>query len=381
MRDEPLSFTAIPNVVGRNTLQVGIPGSPAFNWGLHGILQSRILGGTSNQYNATNDFTLVALDDPATYAALLAALDAATIANFTQYSDYDPRLLYLLFISRIRVADDDGTIFGAFYSNDLYNGTNLRAFLRLAHLDLRFNVEKGALPGQTKTPRTQICFDQRNQNIFKNIYRAESWEKLARGNGIQGARTGKLVVPTVKADKGKPPPNKASYCHEQGTWLSSEKGEGKGGTSTNVACVVNVQEKGARPMVADCSPRKDKKPADSSAYYVVYDKSSRKWLELKTRSTWGLYQQLGSLAGEIIDNNKPPLKLEKKDADSVILNLRKDYAGECFVEIRAKARYCVPEEPASKNTRIIFSLLRHLIGLQSAAVNVPVSTSSVRITP
>jgi hypothetical protein len=113
-RDEPLSFAALSSVQGHNTSQNTFPTFPPIDWAA-GIVKGPT-GSGSSQYNVSSDFTLNPVDDSGTYAALIAPLDASTIALFTQRSGYQTNFLYLLFFDKIRIADADGRVLAQFYS-------------------------------------------------------------------------------------------------------------------------------------------------------------------------------------------------------------------------------------------------------------------------
>jgi len=74
----------------------------------------------------------------------------------------------------------------------------------LAYLNLKFNLEKGALVGQSARPRTQICFERGTPAPGK-------WSDL--GTRQTG---GRISLPKVSAGKTV---SYASYCDEEGTWL------------------------------------------------------------------------------------------------------------------------------------------------------------------
>src|SRR5215470_14073437 len=77
MNNEPLNFAALSSIVGHNTAIIGISGIPGMTWGPH-INLTRTESPQSNTFNFSSDFTYNESDDPATYAALLSPLDAAT---------------------------------------------------------------------------------------------------------------------------------------------------------------------------------------------------------------------------------------------------------------------------------------------------------------
>jgi hypothetical protein len=365
-RDEPLSFAALSGIVGHNTSVNQYPSFPAFNWN---AWTTATTGGqqVNSQYNVSSDFTLTAIDDSATHAAILAPLDASTIAVFTQRSGWQSNLLYLLFFERIRIADPQGRVLAAFYGNavaadeysgkrvcagDLCGSRTMVAYALLAYLNLQFNVEKGGLPGQSKKPRTQICFDRERPPSGK-------WRDL--GLAPTG---GRIAVPVTKG--GVP----ASFCDQPGTWLPPESSEGGGESSR--------------------APTKGKAggKAPAAAQYIIFDARNNVWVELSTRSTWGIYQFLGNLAYDRIENKRPKVRLIQpgypNPDELVIFDIVKGQSGgDCFVDVQDRDTYCVPNGPESRLTRIYFAILQQLAALQRSVVSTQSSGgggSSVRIT-
>jgi hypothetical protein len=369
-RDEPLSFAAVSNIVGHNSSINQFPGFPQLPWSKAAAFGvSGQLSGTSNQYNVSSDFTLTAIDDSATHAAILAPLDASTIAVFTERSGWQSNLLYLLFFEKIRIADPQGRVLATFYGNsvgadensgkrvcagDLCGSRTMVAYMLLAYLNLQFNVEKGGLPGQSKKPRTQICFDRENPPLGK-------WRDL--GLSPTG---GRIALPARKARDAPP-----SFCDQPGTWLTAESSE-RGDSSKAPA-------KGS-------AGAKEEKPA---AQYVIFDARNNVWIELSPRSTWGIYQFLGGLAYDLVESKKPKIRLIQprypNPDELVVLNIVKGQSGNgCFVDVRDRDDYCVPDGPESRLTRIYFAILQQLAALQRSVVSTQSGAgggSTVRVTP
>ena len=167
-RDEPLSFAALSQIEGHNTSTNQFPTFPPINWAT-GITGST--GSGNSSLNVSSDFTLNPVEDSASHAALLNPLDASTIALFSQRSGYQTNLLYLLFFDKIRIADTEGRVLSEFNRDivgidakrtcigDSKNGfcgsRTMLGYTLLAYLNLRFNLEKGAVIGQSTRPRAQ----------------------------------------------------------------------------------------------------------------------------------------------------------------------------------------------------------------------------------
>jgi hypothetical protein len=211
----------------------------------------------------------------------------------------------------------------------------------LAYLNLRFNLEKGAITGQSSRPRAQICFERGGRAPGK-------WSDL----GL--VRTGgKVAIPA----RAKAAPGRAgsypSYCDEEGTWLPGAE-------------------------ETDYGPSRDKsrgRGKSLGANYVVYDDRNKVWIELTTSSAWGIYQFLGTLAEGQLYRNKRPVRLVQPgyayDADElIVLNITKG-AADCFVqaEMDDRTSYCVPNGPSSRLTRVYFTFLQQLTAMQRSVVS------------
>ena len=124
------------------------------------------------------------------------------------------------------------------------------------------------------------------------------------------------------------------------------------------------------------------------ANYVIYDARHKVWIELSTSSVWGVYQFLGTLAHGVLHDNNPPVRLiqpgyRDNPDELIVLSIAKG-EGDCFAnaELDDRSRYCVPNGPSSRLTRVLFSVLQQLTAMQRSAVSIQPSTSrSVRGIP
>jgi hypothetical protein len=404
--DEPLNFTTINNITGHNTVNLSIPGIPGFTWGtppsaanaagkiIPGIEVLRSSNSqTSESYNFASDFNFNVADDPATYAAFLSPLDAATMASFVQNSAYRSAFLYLLLVDKIRVARKDGQIIAEFRSQWIYQvgkpgvpgdlstdwaDANWNAYRKLAAKGLVFQAQRGSLAGQgsKKTP-SQVCFDRRIYEIYEKQGRYPAWESLASNKGDRPA--GKLSLPKkdVTTQPGvapkpgaKPKVQRIMFCDEDNSWLPAA---GDSAGTTNIACAYAVADSQSAAEAKNCG--KGAQIPKDAASYIVFDKDEEIWIEIYTRSTWGVYQVLGAWTNDVAAANAP-----RRDLDGeVLFTITKD-GDDCFVEVTDREHYCVPNGKDSRRTRIIFTILHQLAGLQStAAASQP--TQSVRTVP
>ena len=366
-RDEPLSFAALSQIEGHNTSTNQFPTFPPINWAT-GITGST--GSGNSSLNVSSDFTLNPVDDSASHAALLNPLDASTIALFSQRSGYQTNLLYLLFFDKIRIADADGRVLSEFHRDivaidksrmcigdpkaGFCGSRTMLGYTLLAYLNLRFNLEKGAVAGQASRPRAQICFERGTPTPGK-------WSDL--GLRPTGGRVA-LPARAAKAPAGKTV-SYPSYCDEEGTWLAAASADA--GTGTRQGKEKNV-----------------------GANYVIYDARHNVWVELSTSSAWGIYQFLGTLAHSLLHESTRPVRLVQpgyrdNPDELIVLNITKGgIAGDCFVhtEMDDRSVYCVPNGPSSRLTRIYFTFLQQLTAMQRSVVSIqPSSSRSVRGIP
>ena len=227
--------------------------------------------------------------------------------------------------------------------------------------------------GKQKSPEHKFVSIANITRRTTNTFPTPGTKILTSGGQENLAPKGKIVLPTGANAKT---PITASFCHEEGTWLPAPSSNSATTSNNNIVCVQNVK------TTSNCGPSKDK-PAHQPAAYVVYDSGNKLYFELTTRSTWGIYQFLGAAADKGLNKNiwiemvRPP----HTEKSTRLFNIGRDVSGECFTEIDDKHHYCIPDNENSKYTKRVFSILHHLTGLQTAALNLTGNPSTVRITP
>jgi hypothetical protein len=370
-KNEPLNFAAISGIVGHNTVQLGLPGTPAMSFTPKILFTSE--SATNGQYSFSNDFTYTEVDDAATTQALATPLDPATMANFFQRGIYPSDFLLLLFVNKMRIADRSGRILAEYYSGALQQSCDisdpqcpirdtLLAFTWVATQGLTFRTEKGAVPGQSKSPQAQICFEpslQRGTYLRSFIQLYGRYALRSRQDWLEPSR---MLVP---ATAGVPP----SYCNDAKTWLNAPSPA----APTTMVCVQS-----------DCDKKKSSAPPETpSASYKVFDAADGVWIELYTRSTYGIYDFLGSLL-----NRGAPIRMLFGDYpfQGPILFFVTHDAANCFALVFDGFSYCVPNinDPNNSDadrTKAAFSIVHQLAALYTSAVSTAPNTSTVRITP
>lgn len=105
--------------------------------------------------------------------------------------------------------------------------------------------------------------------------------------------------------------------------------------------------------------------------------------EIKTRSTFGIFQFLGRIIAlglpEEVKLRRPRVELEDLRLLSITTKKGRDLASSCFVEVEydKNESFCVPEKGA-ENTKRTFSLLQQLIALNTSTFD---TTPTIRIAP
>ena len=350
----PLNFVAVSGVTGHNSLNLGIPVIAIPPIGGSTVT----LGQGTDQYNASNDFAVNVVDDPATYVALHTPIDPATMAFFYE-EGVGATLLDLLFIHHIHVTGPgvDTTIFSAqvghkpkveddtgeqTFRTDLF-------FATLAYYGLTFQVQAGSAPGLQKKPRSQICFDSTYSSLLLRRVPVRSLTSILLD------RDDRIVVPP------------RSTCTDHAHWLPAPAGDAPTTTATAAICE-------AGPCIAKAKSA-DKTPSASYAVDVPFEHLH---FEIYTRSVYGMYQFLGQL----LDAHVSPVLLRTpKDSDNLFFDIENGGGQACAVTASLDSEtYCVPR--GRQNTLYIFNVLHELTALEtSAQPTQPANTSTVRITP
>lgn len=107
-KGEPLTFVSLANFTGHNTLQ-GTAGLPTITVGPHTPAtptpeRNYGFGPNTVSCTASNDWNASVLDDPASYAGLLAPTNPATIGFFINQG-FSREILLFLFVDRMVVTD------------------------------------------------------------------------------------------------------------------------------------------------------------------------------------------------------------------------------------------------------------------------------------
>ena len=160
-KSEPLTFVAVTGGAP-NTVFQGNAAVPTFNFSPF-TLTSWALGPTSASAmgQASNILAVAAVDDPASWQALLTPVDTATIGFFIK-QNYPREMLLRLFIDRIRVRNPSLT--SGYY--ELVNNPQdpsfpyyLKALANLVVVGLTVEIDRGSSK-VGDNPASRVCYDR-----------------------------------------------------------------------------------------------------------------------------------------------------------------------------------------------------------------------------
>lgn len=333
----PSGESGLTGVTGHNSLTLSL-GLPTFVLGPDQIQNQRsfVFGPNAISGTNSNDFNVNIIDDPKSYASLLAPVDPAAL-GFLINSGYNPAKILFLFVSRIQIFRD-----GIKYEDlnqelttyvdgkHVFNESYKKFYDRLAqYIDqgLIIKVNPTFVPGVNNATHVILCFDKK-------------WADPRRYR-------------TLYDDK----------------------------RDIKNMCYQNPRNE-PQPISAT-SPSKDQ--SFETNYRFTDQENSI--VEIQTRSLFGAYRYLGQIAavrGQLVELSRVRTDLgEMKQlhtgfASDVLLYINHDKTG-CWVSVTyQEEQWCVPS--AAVGTKQTFAILHALFHLFAAPSEQPV-TPTVRITP
>ncbi len=321
-RFEPLNFTSLTGLTGHDTGSIGLP---TITWPPHLLPTYGTTNGTG-QLTISNDFNVSVLDDPNSYAALLAPVNPAIIGLLIKQG-YPRELLFFLLIDHIKILSDGKEFKDAYFNDPLSNDDFSRFNLVLENLvvsGLTVESDNESMPSTKVVPSYLLCFD-------KNL-------------PIPNRDNSRLVQYWPKCDAYDP--------NEK--WRDARSSD---------------------PTQTRKINGKDVLPPARPYYEVFFPGKNGDRIRISTRSVFGIYEYLG----KIVRRGGEPFKVKYSDyPDSYFFSVSSDVT-DCFTSISDMDRvYCVPN--SANNTKRVFAIIRQLIGILTAPSNQP-STQTVRTTP
>jgi hypothetical protein len=373
---EPLSFITVTGVTGVSSV-TGSLGFGGFTFGPHTSVRDYLLGPNSVSRTNSNSFNVSVVDDPASFAALLAPVNPALIGFFMNQG-YPRELLFFLFTERLRKVKEDDSgrvteVVDQFFNNP-NDGKEFGKFLgemgTLLNRGLIAEIDITSSPSGRAMPPSKFCMDP--------SFPLPSFVKLQ-------------PTPTIRPTS--PSADSVSLC-ENAPWISTQSSaaggtaSGVGGSSNSVSISANgtiLETLGTQSIVRilpngdtktfslPAPPKPSKKGSAAGLAAYEFDDGFGNHYQLFTRSTYGAYDYVGSLR-----RNQTDLDIFPPDGSGYqgVINIVSS-PGPCFAEVNYRSiRYCVPEK--ADRTKRVFALLHELQQLSTAPSNAP---STLTLTP
>lgn len=378
---EPLSFVTITGVTGVSSV-TGSLGFGGFTLGPAKPPLTYLLGPDSASRTNSNSFNISVVDDPASFAALLAPVNPAIIGFFINQG-YPRELLFFLFTDHVRQVEEDanGRITKVVnqYFNDPNNNTSVGfgSFIAkmgtLLHQGLTAEVDITTTPTGRSLPPSKLCLDP------------------------------SLPEPGFAANAPVPPALAATsnvLC-ENAPWIASQSapsaGSASGGSGSSASAgvsnmtvaangtlwallagqneILQVTPNGTMKQFAlPAAPKPSKKPSEPGLAAYEFTDGGGNHYQLFTRSTYGAYEYIGALLRNKTDIDN---LLGNGPGYNGIIRVDAMYGGNCFAAVAYRSEpYCVPAD--AWNTKRVFALLHQLQQLNTAPSNTP---TTLTVTP
>jgi hypothetical protein len=165
----PLNFAQLIQVQGHNSLN-GSLGVPSVTFGPHLPTNPRAytIGPNTISRSFSTDFTVNAIDDPNTYAALFSPIDSKTIGLLMQQG-YPREVIFMLFIDRIRIRSHKSGRWISYNNDPLPETTTYPEFLRIIYALIESGIvvqtlntsnSGGQGVGDKSKTTTKLCLDR-----------------------------------------------------------------------------------------------------------------------------------------------------------------------------------------------------------------------------
>ena len=351
---EPLAFITITSLSGTQSA-MGSLGFAGITFGPHLSTQPRnfLFGPNSVTRSNSNTFNISVVDDPGSFAALLAPVNPAILAFFINQG-YSRSLLFFLFVDQIREMEVDskgketGIALHTYVNKPV--GRNpppdstfpqfINFMANLLNEGLTAQIDVTQLPTGKSLPPSRLCIDRfAPRPAFGQTF---------------------AVAP--------PPAGKNPALCENAPWLQTQAAS-TGGSGGDLA------SNPAKPPKAAAISAPPKAPSMHLVAYPVVDQESRHY-QLFMRSTYSAYNYIGTLLSENTDIDN--LQVPDESGYGGIINIKINKPGDCFAQVSYRnIDYCVANN--ATNTKNLFSLLHQLQQLQTAPANVPTTLTVTAI--
>ena len=382
-RQEPLTFITITGIDGTASI-TGSLGLATVTLGPLAATAKRdyAFGPNSIGRSYSNTFHVSVVDDPTSFAGLMAPINPAVLA-FLLRQGYKPSLLFFLLTSEIREVEVDPatgetTRVIRDYMNDPKSPADYGSFIgKMATLlfeGLVAQVDATAFPSSKTMPASKLCMDEVGIKPAFGTQITNEEEKhpiLNRGSAALCER-----APWIEADASNATSNglAAGGNSTSLTSLGVSKDGSLWATVGPKNQLIRVSSDGKVVAVhlpagmIPTTPPKKTLPSHIAAF--PFQDVDGHHYEILFRSTIGAYYYIGAYNTAPIDNLLAP----DGSGSGSLINLKSDSPSGCFAETSFHGKhFCVPED--AENTKQLFSVLHLLQELQTAPSNSPTTLS------
>ena len=335
---EPLSFIAITGITGVSSA-TGTLGFGGFTLGPVKPPPTFLLGPATASRTNSNSFNVSVIDDPASFAALLAPINPAVIGFFINQG-YPRELLFFLLTNRLRKVEKDanGKIIQVVreYTNDPDNGDQFLEFIgemaTLLRRGLTAEIDVTATPAGRALPPSKLCMDP-----FLPL------PDFAKEAAPGPAR----------------PANPSGLC-QNASWIETQSPTPAGSSA------------GKSPGAKGEATAEPSRPSPAALAAFEFADGYGHHYQLFTRSTYGAYNYVGA----ILRTKNDIVNLQPDDQKYRGIVRIVQGGQDCFASVGYRnVQYCVPSD--ANNTKKLFALLHQLQQLNTAPSNTPTTLTIV----
>lgn len=377
---EPLTFITITGLDGTESAS-GTLGLPSLGLGPTATASPRnyIFGSNSVTRANSNTYHISVIDDPASFAGLMAPVNPAIIAFLLRQGYSTPQLFFLL-TSEIRKVQVDGKTGEVTRVDDTYvnDPSDVEAFGKftgkMASLlaeGLVAQVDATAFPSGKVLPASRLCIDTAAPPpAFGDFWKARFGYRVAHNPALceNAPWIEADVAATASGGGGSGSGLTAMGVARDGSlWATLAPKNQLLRVAQNGGVLVVTMPKGLVP------PAQAKSPSHMAAF--EFEDISQTHYQIFLRSTFGAYSYIGAYerSPHKIDN----LLRTNGSSTGGLLDPIDGPGKDCFAQATYRGKpYCVPQDAG--NTKQLFAILHLLQQLQTAPSNAP---TTLTVTP
>ena len=354
---EPMTFLALSQVQGHNTIS-GTLGIPTEYIGPHQTLTQKLqtFGPNSLSRSASNDFTLNAIDDQNTYAALYSPVTPASLALLIGQG-YPREFLFKLLVERIRIWVPNG--------NRLFDGSvaatdGWHTYINSARRPI--DEEKRTIPNELSSDQFNLIVDQLINEGLTIQYNPSAGIFAVDATSVPNY---KICFDSEGVGGIYPQKRRNRFSDNK---LSLEKAES--GDADCDSDKMNWSTTATGPV------------ATPSGYRVPLIKNGK--VEIHFRSIYGTYRFISEFVYPDVaspDRIFIPIKgAQEEGEDNSLIQVNISNKSSSFARVKYGGQnYIVPDN--AYNTKNAFAVLHQLVQLYSKPSNASGNTINAKLTP